>query len=355
MKTKIIDAKNLNNTELSIQLKEAVSSLMSGDVVCFPTETVYGLGAIWNNPDAVSKIFKIKGRPQDNPLIVHVDSIEEMKKYFSFWDDVADALVKSFTPGPFTLIMEKNKEVVSLVTAGLNTIGIRIPANKIAQEIIKQLGTGVAAPSANISGRPSPTNAIDAYDDLNGKVEYIIDGGDSMVGLESTIVSWDQNELKLLRPGAITAEDIERVLKENSIDLELIILSNETLEGEVKPLAPGMKYRHYAPKAKVHIIRGESIEKKLKFLETVSNKGDKDAYFISEELYSKLQETNNINPSDEFIIFSNENLVEDASHYLFSAFRDFDRKGATDIWAEELEDSELGRAYMNRLTKAADN
>lgn len=343
------------------KLEPAAQALRAGEVVCFPTETVYGLGAVWDDFDAVEDIFKIKGRPQDNPLITHVASIEEMKDYFLFWDEIADCLTKAFCPGPFTLIMPKAKSVNSPVTAGLNTIGVRIPINKAAHELIKLVGTGIAAPSANISGKPSPTNAQDAYEDLANKVPYIIDAGASKVGVESSIVSWDGKHLELLRPGAVSAQDINDVLKENNIDLKI---SEKTvvLKADEHPKAPGMKYRHYAPNANVHIIEGNDLEEKCNNLskaidEDAKNKAYKPALFVSEALFKNVEKTELINKlkslNYELIVFSDFESAKAGAHGLFSAFRKFDRLKASDIYVEAIPETGVGAAYMNRLRKAS--
>lgn len=353
MKTKLIKIENLNDDYLTGALEAPVNALKSGQVVCFPTETVYGIGAVWNDNDAVAEIFNIKNRPQDNPLIVHVNSVEVMKGYFSFWDEVADVLARSFCPGPFTLIMPKSEDISSPVTAGLDTIGVRIPSNKIANKLIELLGTGIAAPSANISGRPSPTNAQDAYEDLNGKLEYIIDGGKSDVGVESTIVSWDGKKLRLLRPGGVSLEDISTVLENNRIYIDIDTSAIEDLHNQEVALAPGMKYKHYAPKATVDIIYGKSIKEKIEYFTDSLSSSRKIGLYISSELHSELLANNLIKPDMEVIVFSDSNKHEEAANGLFEAFREFDRLACDNIQAEELVEVEIGTAYMNRLRKAA--
>ena len=365
MKTKIIKV-DMNN--LAASLQEAAFALRQGKILAFPTETVYGLGAAWDDEEAINKIFKTKGRPQDNPLIIHVSSVDEMRKYFAFWDKLADVLTSNFCPGPFTLIMPKSTMVTGPVTAGLSTVGVRIPANPIARKLIELLGNGIAAPSANISGRPSPTNANDCYEDLNGLVEYIIDGGDALVGLESTIVAWDGSDLKLLRPGGISVEEINSCLADNNLDITLQDKTALTLAGNEAPLAPGMKYRHYAPKAKVEIISGDSIDDKLNtildFLSEINtsninfsdNSSGKIALYVSKELHQLLRPTGIFNTLDLSIIeFLNNDFAVSAAHGLFSAFREFDRQAVDYILVEALEEDNLAKAYMNRLRKAANN
>lgn len=355
MKTVVIKVDPQNPD--SALMKPAADSLLRGDVVCFPTETVYGLGAVWDDEAAVARIYAVKGRPQDNPLIVHESSIERMKTYFANWDEVASVLTEAFCPGPFTLIMEHRPEItsaVTAVTAGLPTIGVRIPGNATAQRLIEMAGTGIAAPSANISGRPSPTTGEDALEDLDGLVPYLIDAGPCSVGVESTIVSWVDGKLELLRPGGISAEAIRKILEANHLAVDLQIPSPSDHEA---PRAPGMKYRHYAPRARVHILSGSDAESKAKFLAKAASQhilGTYPAFYISE---SFRQEAENILADSglvyEIITFAQDQSHKDAARGLFAAFRAFDRLHVTDIWAEEQPLGSYGAAYMNRLAKAS--
>lgn len=340
-------------------LLPAAEALKEGGLVAFPTETVYGLGAVWNRPDAVRAIFEVKGRPQDNPLIVHERSVEGMKKYFAQWDEVADTLCRAFCPGPFTLIMKHRKGLCSPVTAGLDTIAVRVPEHPVSRLLIELCGEGVAAPSANISGRPSPTNAADALEDLDGKVPFIIDGGSCDYGVESSIVSWVDGKLELLRPGGISAEMIEECLAMNGIKLELT-RSGAAVSGdeEMRPRAPGMKYRHYAPRAKVHVLSGADMAARLEAVKEAIYQtagGSVSAFYISDalaELAAPYFEAAGVIP-DLVLTFSEEERHQEAAKGLFAAFRTLDRLGANHIWAEEQELSEVGAAYMNRLLKAA--
>lgn len=357
MKTELIKVDPLNpNKELLIPAAEA---LKRGELVCFPTETVYGLGAVWSDAEAVAEIFKVKGRPQDNPLIVHETSVERMKNYYASWDQVAEVLTKAFCPGPFTLIMKHHSSLRSPATAGLDTIAVRIPEHKVTRLLIEAAGEGLAAPSANISGRPSPTNALDALEDLNGKVPYIIDGGACGYGVESSIVSWNEGKLELLRPGGITAEDIERVLDEAGLDIPLFRAGSKLLPADQTPRAPGMKYRHYAPKAKVHILKGSGCREKLAALvlqlEAVSQEDFCWGLYISDELAEELASCLSADDLKKLHIrrFAGELSHAEAAKGLFAAFRSMDREGVSDIWAEELDTSLVGAAYMNRLLKAA--
>lgn len=338
-------------------LKPAAHALQQGGLVAFPTETVYGLAAVWDNAPAVKKIFEVKGRPQDNPLIVHECCRENMPKYFDSWDEVADVLSRAFCPGPFTLIMKRRKGLESPAAAGLDTIAVRVPSHPVCRKLIELCGKGLAAPSANISGRPSPTNALDALEDLNGKVPYIIDGGSCDFGVESSIVSWTNGKLELLRPGGISAEEIEAVLREHKLEIPLhrpekLMLS----EGETAR-APGMKYRHYAPKATVHVLSGKDFASKLSSLRQLTEKkelGSKPSFYISKPLAEAFKKALPAMAAEHPVItFSDEESHAEAARGLFAAFRSLDRLGVTDIWAEEQEKNRVGAAYMNRLLKAA--
>lgn len=339
-------------------LQPAVQALQRGEIVAFPTETVYGLGAVWNRPEAVREIFRVKGRPQDNPLIVHETSVERMKFYFAEWDAVADLLARTFCPGAFTLIMKKSPAVSSPVTAGLDTIAVRIPEHPVPRLLIELCGQGLAAPSANISGRPSPTNAADAWEDLQGKVPFIIDGGPCDFGVESTIVSWTSGKLELLRPGGVSAEAIEAALAAAGLNIPLLRPSSLQLPPGAVPRAPGMKYRHYAPQARVHVLTGASTEEKFSHLRKLAEEkrlGAKPTFYISrhlaDRLHAELPEL--AERAGAVIAFSEEKSHAAAAQGLFAAFRQLDRLGASDIWAEEQSSDHVGAAYMNRLLKAA--
>ena len=352
MNTKLIYIKeDLSNLE---ELEPIAGAMDRGQVVCFPTETVYGLGARYDLDEAVQEIFRVKGRPQDNPLILHEASVDRMARYYKTWDTVAEVLTRAFCPGPFTLIMEKADDLETLASAGLHTIGIRIPDHPVAHALIKYLGKAVAAPSANISGRPSPTNGSDAYEDLAGKVPYIVVADQSRVGLESTIVSWVGGKLELLRPGGVSAQQIADALIKsgiNPLDVGFKVFALEDYEKESKPRAPGMKYRHYAPRADVHIIEGNNLNDKLSYIEEQVKRGKlgfKPGFYISTDLNKKLNHN-----SWPVLTFADTADHHEGSHYLFTAFRELDREACSDIWVENLDLNGLGQAYMNRLEKAA--
>ena len=252
MKTEILKI-DLHNID-SQKIKYAAQVIEEGGLVAFPTETVYGLGADALNKTAVEKIFKAKGRPSDNPLIVHVADKKSVGNLVLRIPEKAEKLMDAFWPGPLTLVMDKQSIVPDIITAGLDTVAIRVPSHPIALALIREAKLPIAAPSANISGKPSPTDSKHVINDLYGKVDVIIDGGFSNIGVESTVVDMVVDPPMLLRPGGITLEQLEDVIGNVRIDPGI---AQKNLDGKVVPKSPGMKYKHYAPKAKVVIVEGE--------------------------------------------------------------------------------------------------
>ncbi|OPX49038.1 L-threonylcarbamoyladenylate synthase [Clostridium thermobutyricum] len=333
----------LDGKEDSKFIKEAAECIKKDGIVAFPTETVYGLGANALKAECVKKIFEAKGRPQDNPLIIHVAS-KEIDKYVKNVPEVAKKLMEKFWPGPLTLILEKRDIVPMQTSANLNTIGIRMPNNKVALELIKESGVPIAAPSANISGRPSPTTIDVCVEDLKGKVDYIIGGEKCDVGLESTIVDCTVEPPLVLRPGGITLEMLRTIREDIEIDKGL--LRNDS---DFKPKAPGMKYRHYAPNAKLKIILGnreKTIEKINEMVHNYIDAGEKVGILATEESKDSYK------LGEKIVIGSYKRLDEVASN-LFEALRQFNELGVDIILAEGFEEKGLGIAIMNRLNKAA--
>ncbi len=330
---------------LTNQLTLPSKILAEGGLVAFPTETVYGLGGNALDASAAGKIYAAKGRPSDNPLIVHIARPGDAEKY-AYTNPLYEALAKAFMPGPLTVVLPKKENIPYSVTGGLETVGIRCPGDPVARELIRLAGVPIAAPSANVSGRPSPTAASHVADDLNGRIDCIIDGGEAEVGLESTIVKIDGDRLILLRPGAITPEMLRTVC-------ENVVLDNGILgklpEG-VSPQAPGMKYRHYAPRARVYLIRTEK-EKEL---------DQKAIAFFRDRLAENPQV--GILCYDEHLPFlSGENVYsygkkEDDlahSHLLFDCLRRFDETEAPAIYAVIGKTEGIGLALYNRMLKAS--
>lgn len=342
MKTQISIINNINEDENKI--KEAAEIIRKGGIVAFPTETVYGLGADALNKDAVKKIFEAKGRPQDNPLIIHVAS-KNIDAYVKEIPKVAMELVNKFWPGPLTIILKKKDIIPDLTSACLDSIGIRMPSNEIAQKLIELSNTTIAAPSANISGRPSPTDVERCIEDLDGKVDFILGGEHSEVGVESTIVDCTVDPPLVLRPGGITLEMLREIDCRIKIDEAIMQKPKEGL----KPKAPGMKYRHYAPKAKVTIISGnrkKTIEKIKEMVHYNIEKDKKVCILTVEE--NKNEYIEGINVS----LGSLSDLSTVAKN-LFESLRKCDDLGADLILAEGYEEKGVGIAIMNRLNKAA--
>ncbi len=331
METKLLRAEGA-----SVRL--AGELLSEGQIVAIPTETVYGLAADAFNGSAVSQIFKAKGRPQDNPLIVHISDIRQVNLLAGYFPEKAVKLAEEFWPGPLTMILPKRPEIPDEVTCGLDTVGIRFPSNKIAQAIITAAGTPLAAPSANRSGSPSPTTAQHVFEDMDGRIPLIIDGGECEVGLESTVITLAAETPMLLRPGAITYEQLENAI--GKVDIASAVLSE--LANEEKPASPGMKYKHYSPKAEVIILDG-SIEKIKDYIQQNSADGDYMLCFEGEVEFFELP----------VVTYGTENDALSQSHDLFSALRKVDELGAGRVFARCPSAEGVGLAVLNRLLRAA--
>ncbi|MCY6355494.1 L-threonylcarbamoyladenylate synthase [Clostridium sp. ZS2-4] len=342
MKTKV-ELLDKENPNIEV-LEKAGEVIRQGGLVAFPTETVYGLGANALDNEAVKKIFIAKGRPQDNPLIIHVGDFN-IEEFVEEIPSIAKKMIEKFWPGPLTLIMKKSKKIPDVTSAGLQSVGIRMPSNKIARELIKEAGVPIAAPSANISGRPSPTDIEGCIQDLNGKIDYIIGGEKCNVGLESTIVDCTVEPPCVLRPGGITLEMLSEI--DNRIYIDPAIMKKP--EKDFKPKAPGMKYRHYAPKAPVKIIAGDLKKSVAKIQEIVQNyidAGMKVGIMATDETAKHY--SNAIIKS----LGSREQLDRIGKN-LFKVLREFDDENVDIIVSEAFEEKEMGIAIMNRLKKAA--
>ncbi|MGH4126146.1 MAG: L-threonylcarbamoyladenylate synthase [Clostridium sp.] len=341
MKTKIA-IMDQNNIDQNI-IDEAGLVIAEGGLVVFPTETVYGLGANALDTLAVEKIFKAKGRPQDNPLIVHVAdfNIEYLVKEIP---EISRKIMDKYWPGPITLIFNKSDLIPSTTSANLDTVGIRMPSNLIAKKLIEAAGTPIAAPSANISGRPSPTDVESCIEDLSGKIEYIIGGDKSEVGLESTIVDCTCTPLCILRPGAITIEMLREI--DNGIYIDKNVMSKPN--NDFKPKAPGMKYRHYAPKAPVKIICGDLEKTVAKINEIVQTSMGKKKIGIM-----ATDETKDKYPCGTVISLGSRKHLDTVGRNLFEVLRSFDAVDVDLILSEAFEEKGIGVAIMNRLKKSA--
>ena len=344
MDTKIIkisDKMNIKKEELA----EAGEILRNGGLVAFPTETVYGLGANALDEAAAKKIYAAKGRPSDNPLIAHISCMEELPALVKEIPEAGRKLAKKYWPGPLTMIFPKKDIVPYGTTGGLDTVAVRMPSDPIANCLIRLAGVPIAAPSANTSGRPSPTKAEHVIEDMNGKIEMIIDGGEVGIGVESTIVDVSGPVPTLLRPGAITMEMLTETLGHVEIDPAIL----GPMRTDIKPKAPGMKYRHYAPKADMILVEG-TMENVVAYINREAKKaveaGKKVGIICTEE--SRM-----LYPEGLLEVIGSRNQEETVAHNLFAVLRDFDEQKVDCIFSESFSKDRLGQAIMNRLCKAA--
>ena len=318
---------------------EAAEILRRGGLLGIPTETVYGLGANGLNPDAVGRIFAAKGRPQDNPLILHIPSADWLERYCGDIPDTAYALAERFWPGPLTMVLRRKRVVPDVVTAGLDTVGMRCPAHPVCRAILAAADVPVAAPSGNTSGRPSPTNMADMLEDMDGKIDGIVDGGPCAVGVESTIVDLTVMPPRLLRPGGVTLEQLRDALGEVAVDPAVTRLMGA---GE-QPRAPGMKYRHYAPKAPVTVITGAPEKSAQEILRRVGPTSGVICFEEFADLFRE-QEVHTLGPVGDKLV---------QAQRVFDALRTFDTSDVTEIFAQCPDNRGLGLAIGNRLKKAA--
>lgn len=340
MKT-ITEKVNVNDPETST-VEKAGKIIREGGLVAFPTETVYGLGADALQSEAAAKIYRAKGRPSDNPLIIHIAELQDLDHIIRNIPDVTYNLAAKFWPGPLTMIFQKADCVPNATTGGLDTVAVRMPAHNVALELIRQGGGYIAAPSANTSGRPSPTQASHVREDLDGRIDMILDGGTVGIGLESTIVDLSSKVPVILRPGAITKPMLETVLGEVILDKGLT-----DTDSKVKPKAPGMKYKHYAPKAQLIIIDGntENVIKEIKRL-AKNYQPEKIGIICTEE-------TKNEYSYGLIKSIGSRMHEESIAKNLYAILREFDQTGVEVIYSEAFETPKMGQAIMNRLLKAA--
>lgn len=323
----------------------AAKVIKEGGLVAFPTETVYGLGANALRQEASKKIYAAKGRPCDNPLIVHISEINDVKALVREIPKSFEILTEKFWPGPMTLVLKKSDIIPDATSGGLDTVGIRMPESDIARALIKASGVPIAAPSANTSGRPSPTSASHVMEDMRGKIDMILDGGSVRFGVESTIVDLTVDIPTLLRPGAITIEMLKEAIEEIDIDPAI-----ERPTVNQTPKAPGMKYKHYAPKGNMQIVRGDENKVLSYFEEKISASGSEPAVITVDEHMDRLK---NIKHSVNILSLGSIKNMEAIAHNLFYILRKCDDLGAKNILCEAFPENGLGKAIMNRLKKAA--
>lgn len=336
MDTKIIDLMQ------SGDLKVAAEILKSGGTVAFPTETVYGLGANALMNDAINKIYQAKGRPSDNPLIVHLTEKSMMLDLVEEISSKAEKVMDAFWPGPLTLIFKSKGSVASNVTAGLSTLAIRMPSHPVAKELLDLAQVPVAAPSANLSGKPSPTEGKHVIEDLSGRVDAIVVAEQSEHGLESTILDMTQEPPMLLRPGSVTVEALEGVIGPIQVDPAL----NKKMSQDIQPKAPGMKYTHYSPEADVKIVQGD-LEKVVSHIQDlVNNTNGKIGVMCCDETLDKYK-------ADVVLSLGRRSHLAEIASNLFKTLRKFDELGVDIVYCEGYDTLGMGQAIMNRLNKAA--
>ena len=325
-------------------IKEAGQILQAGGLVAFPTETVYGLGADALQAEASAKIYAAKGRPSDNPLIVHICSFEDINAIVTEMPQAARLLADAFWPGPLTMILPKSSKVPYETTGGLDTVAVRMPSNKIALALIREGGGYIAAPSANTSGRPSPTLADHVYEDLKGKIPLILDGGAVGIGIESTIIDLTENIPVILRPGYITLDMISKVIGKVQIDPG--ILAQNT---GIHPKAPGMKYKHYAPKADMILVEGgqEQVVAKIRELTNEKITAGKKVGIIGTKETAGYYEQGIVRS------IGGRQEEEVIAHNLYRILRELDQSDVEIIYSESFSTPRIGQAIMNRLLKAA--
>ncbi|NEX01945.1 MULTISPECIES: L-threonylcarbamoyladenylate synthase [Pseudobutyrivibrio] len=346
MITKIMD---VSEEPINMEyIREASEILKSGGLVAFPTETVYGLGGDATDKEASRKIYAAKGRPSDNPLIVHIAKFSQLEDITENLPKTAKLLADAFWPGPLTMVCNKNQVIPYETTGGLDTVAVRMPNNPVALALIEESGCMIAAPSANTSGRPSPTKASHVYEDLSGKIEAILDGGAVDIGLESTIVDLTEDVVTILRPGFINMDMLRKVVGEVRMDPGIVYNDKGTTSG-AKPKAPGMRYKHYAPKGDLTIISGEedTVVGKINQLTREALKEGKKVGIIA------TSETADRYPEGEVLVIGNRSDESSIAHNLYDILRRFDELSVDLIYSESFATPKMGQAIMNRLLKAA--
>lgn len=336
-----IDVENMNMS----QMQEAGELIAAGELVAFPTETVYGLGGDALHPDAAKKIYEAKGRPSDNPLIIHIAEVSDLKRVAKEVPPQAEKLAEAFWPGPLTMIVWKKDEVPYATTGGLDTVAVRMPNHPVALELIRKSGKLIAAPSANTSGRPSPTEASHVMEDLSGRIAMVLDGGAVGIGIESTIIDLTESTPMVLRPGYITPEMLSEVLGEEVIMDPGIIAADDT----TKPKAPGMKYKHYAPKADMIIVEGEvdAVVEKINALTSAVHAENKKVAVIATE------ETKDLYHADVVLSIGKRDDEDSIAKHMYKILRQCDELEVEVIYSESFKTPRIGQAIMNRLLKAA--
>ena len=333
--------KSVDNLESNPQVVDAANFLRDNEVVALPTETVYGLGGNAESDVAVAKIFAAKGRPSDNPLIIHIADKKQLSTFVAEVPDKAEVLMEAFWPGPLTIIFKKKEGVLAeSATAGLTTVAVRMPDHPVALALLKCCGLPIAAPSANSSGKPSPTNAQHVLDDLNGKIAGVIDGGATGIGVESTVIDCTEAIPVILRPGGVTKEQLKAVIGEVRVDAALT-------DEAARPKAPGMKYQHYAPNAPLYMVSG-TTQFLQSLVEEKRTAGLRVGVLTTEEQVDVLE-------ADVVLACGKREELETVATALYDTLRKFNLKQVDIIFSEVFPNEGVGNAIMNRLQKAAGN
>jgi L-threonylcarbamoyladenylate synthase len=337
---------NPNNPECE-KIKYAAEAIKQGKLVAFPTETVYGLGANALNRNAVLRIFKAKGRPLDNPIIVHVGEIDELLIVAREIPSIVFKITSMFWPGPLTLILKRSEKIPKETCGGRETVAVRMPAHKVALALVKEAGIPIAAPSANLSGRPSPTSVEHVLEDLKSEIEIVLDGGETPYGIESTVLDVTKEAPLILRPGPVTPEALTKVL--SGVRIHPVVTRKSSLEN-VEALSPGMKYRHYAPKAQLILFEGQ-IET---IVEAIREKAFK-LISMGERIGIATTDENQKFYTDYSVVksFGSRARLEEVARNLYKVLRELDHEGVNVILCEGFEEKGLGLTIMNRLRKAS--
>lgn len=319
------------------ELEKAADLIRNGEIVGIPTETVYGLGADASNEEAVRRVFEAKGRPADNPLIVHLADFSQARDYTTSIPELAYRLAERFCPGPLTIVLPKNDRIPMITSGGLDTVGIRVPSHRVMHRIIELSGRPIAAPSANTSGYPSPTSAEHVMRDMNGKIAAVVDGGSSEFGVESTVISIEgKSSVRILRPGCITKEMLSELCSEVIIDRAIL----HELEAGQKAASPGMKYKHYSPKADIIMVEG-SLESFISYVGAHNG----------EDVYSLIFDTDKDKFPFTYMTYGKDSSEQ--AHLLFQRLRELDDAGAVKVYVRAPETNGVGLAVYNRLIRAA--
>ena len=343
MNTKFYEI-DVNDIDIE-KMQEAGDLIAAGELVAFPTETVYGLGGDALHPEAAKKIYAAKGRPSDNPLIVHIAEVSDLERVAKEVPEQAKKLAEAFWPGPLTMVVWKNENVPYATTGGLDTVAVRMPNHPVALELIRKSGKLIAAPSANTSGRPSPTEGSHVMEDLDGRIAMVLDSGLVGIGIESTIIDLTEEVPMVLRPGYITPEMLSEVLGEEVIIDPGIIAADDT----TKPKAPGMKYKHYAPKADMVIVDGEKenvVTEIAKYIQEAKEKGLRAAVIATEE-------TKTLYEAEVVLSIGTREEEDSIARHMYKILRDCDKLDVDVIYSESFKTPRIGQAIMNRLLKAA--